>query len=134
MFARITSRFGRRRTSDSAQAPGAQPAPNPGPPCEQELPFNPMLARIIAGRTVQAVAQDGALASVTFADGSLMKIKTGRPAPAAALTGKTVQNVRQGGLCLELLFQDNSVATVTLAEETSSVLLRDAQGKFEYAD
>ena len=93
-----------------------------------------MLARIIAGRTVRAVAQDGTLASVTFADGSVMKIKSGAPAPVDALIGKTVQNVRQGGLCLELLFQDGSMAAVTLAEETSSVLLRDAQGAFEYAD
>jgi hypothetical protein len=134
MFARLTSLFGRRQPASSERPSGARPASRPGPPCDPELPLNPMLAHIIAGRTVRAVAQDGTLASVTFADGSVMKIKSGAPAPVDALIGKTVQNVRQGGLCLELLFQDDSMAAVTLAEETSSVLLRDAQGAFEYAD
>jgi hypothetical protein len=96
--------------------------------------MNEMLARIIKGRTIGSVTQEGSLASVQFADGSLMKIKTGAPAPVDTLEGKTVQSVRQGGLCLELLFQDKSAGTIALAEETSSVLLRDAEGKFEYAD
>jgi hypothetical protein len=99
-----------------------------------ELPANRILERIIVGRTIQAVAPETTPASITFVDGSVMKIKTGAPLPAEAPTGKTVQKVRQAGLRLELEFTDHSRATISLAEETSSVLLRDGQGTFEYAD
>ncbi len=128
----MTSRFAKffkRQEPQPSPAPaetGAQPA--------TELPTNSMLERIIAGRTIQAVAQENQPASVTFADGSVMKIKTAAPLPAEAMTGKTVKKVRQGGLRLELLFADDSQATISLAEETSSVLLRDSKGTFEYAD
>ncbi len=121
----------------SGASPGGPGKPQPntadGEP-DTPLPPNRMLERLIAGRTVQAVAQDTAPASVTFSDGSVMKIKTGAPLPAATLTGKTIKAVRQGGLRLELDFADGSQAALTLAEETSSVLLRDARGNFEYAD
>ena len=134
MFARLTRLFRRKPRPHEGQQSSARPASGPCPPCGPQPPLNPMLARIIAGRTVRTVTQDGPHANLTFADGSLMKIKTGAPAPVDALIGKTVQEVRQAELCLELLFDDGSVAAITLAEETSSVMLRDAQGTFEYSD
>jgi hypothetical protein len=146
MFSRIAALFRRhpvdRRHPAGAPStggpagagPSAGAGSNSGQPTGPALPPNQMLQRIIAGRTISAVAQDTAPASLTFADGSVMKIKTGAALPADALLGKTVQHVRQGGLSLQLQFQDGSAATLTLAEETSSVLLRDAKGAFEYAD
>ncbi len=128
----MASRFGKfikRQKPQPPAAPVEAGAQSPG-----ELPANSMLERIIAGRTIQAVAQESQPASVTFTDGSVMKIKTGAPLPSEAMTGKTVKQVRQGGLRLELLFTDDSQATIGLAEETSSVLLRDGKGTFEYAD
>ena len=124
----------RRQRSHSATTPGVGSGAYPSRPPDAELPPNKMLERIIAGRTIQAVAQDTTPASITFADGSVMQIKTGAALPAEALIGKTVKKVRQGGLRLELQFQDDSKGAITLAEETSSVLLRDSKGTFEYAD
>ncbi len=72
---------------------------------------------------------------VTFADGSIMKIKTGGPGPAAdALIGHTVKMVHQADTTMDWNFTDNSTARVRLAEATSSVILRDKDGNFEYAD
>jgi hypothetical protein len=42
--------------------------------------------------------------------------------------------VRQKGTEFDLEFVDNSKAKITLAEETSSVMLRDKAGEMEYAD
>jgi hypothetical protein len=99
------------------------------------MALNRKLTPIIAGRTVQSVAQDAGMLTLTFADGSVMHIKTGGPAPAPdALAGHTVQTVQQGGTELDLNFTDKSTARVQLAEATSSVLLRDKDGNFEYAD
>jgi hypothetical protein len=126
MVRRIGDLFRRRQSSQ--QAPGPAQTPDP------VLRRNTMLERLIAGRTVQAVTPDATPASITFTDGSVMKVKTSAPLPADALMGKTVQQVRQGGLRLALQFEGGSTATIALAEETSSVLLRDAKGTFEYAD
>lgn len=143
MFARFANLFGRKPAAAadrpaSAATPGATTSPAAAPgqaaPCPPDLPANDMLAHIISGRTIRTVSQDGGVAAVTFADGSVMKIKTGASAPVDALVGKTVQQVRQGGVCLDLIFQDSATARVILAEQASSVLLRDGEGKFEYAD
>ncbi len=95
---------------------------------------NEKLTPLLAGRTIKSASQSDNLLVVTFGDGSTMKVKTGGPAPAATLQGHTVQMVRQGGAVIELDFTDKSTAQIKLAEATSSVMLRDAKGKFEYAD
>jgi len=98
------------------------------------VPPNQKLTPILRGRTIKSAVQTDNLLVLTFADGSTMKVKTGGPAPTAALQGRTVKMVRQGGVIMELDFSDNSKAQIKLAEETSSVMLRNATGKFEYAD
>ena len=95
---------------------------------------NEKLTPILAGRKVKSASQSDNLLVVTFTDGSTMKVKTGAPAPTTALQAHTVKMVRQDGMVMELDFSDNSKAQIRLAEETSSVMLRDANGKFEYAD
>jgi len=96
--------------------------------------LNQQLTPILKGRTVNSAVQTDNLLVVTFTNGSTMKVKTGGPAPIAALQGHTVKLVRQGGVVMELAFSDNSKAQIKLAEETSSVMVRNATGKFEYAD
>ncbi len=99
------------------------------------MSVNRKLTPLIAGRTVQSVAQDAGALNLTFADGSVMHIKTGGPAPAPdALAGHTVKAVQQAGTTMDLNFTDNSTGRIRLAEATSSVLLRDKDGNFEYAD
>ncbi len=123
-----------RRIANFFRQQPAGAEPGAGPPPDTELRPNTMLQRIIAGRTIRALAVNAAPASITFTDGSVMRVKTGAPLQAGTLIGKTIKSVRQGGLRLELQFEDGSTAQITLAEETSSVLLRDAKGTFEYAD
>ncbi len=99
------------------------------------LPRNKKLTPLLAGRTIQTSAQAEGLLNITFQDGSFMKIKTGGPGPSAEmLSGKVVKEVYQEGTELDLQFTDNSMAIIKLAEATSSVMLRDGQGEFEYSD
>ncbi len=95
---------------------------------------NRKLTPIIAGRTIKAVAQNDGALNVTFSDGSNMRIKTDSEVPAGQMVGRTVKAVRQGGTEMDLDMQDGTSAAITLAEETSSVMLRDAGGELEYAD
>ena len=47
---------------------------------------------------------------------------------------RKVQAVQQSDTDLVLQFEDGSTMRVKLAEPTSSVMVRDAQNKMEYAD
>jgi hypothetical protein len=50
------------------------------------------------------------------------------------IKGRTVKQVRQEGSVLHLDFEDDSTMEIKLAEETSSVMVRDGKNKMEYAD
>ena len=45
-----------------------------------------------------------------------------------------MQSVQQSGVDFILQFEDGSTMHIKLAEPTSSVMVRDAQNKLEYAD
>jgi hypothetical protein len=47
---------------------------------------------------------------------------------------RKVQSVQQSGVDFILQFEDGSTMHIKLAEPTSSVMVRDAQNKMEYAD
>ena len=93
---------------------------------------NKKLTGIIKGRTIKTASAGDDATTITFSDGSSMKVKTG--AKADALNGREVKAVRQQGTTLNLDFTDGSSAQVRLAEATSSVMLRDSKGAMEYAD
>ena len=96
---------------------------------------NQKLSKTIAGRTIAATAQEAGLLTVTFADGSVMRVKTAPAATNAAVnTGAAIKKVRQKGTTLNLDLEDGSTFSVQTAEATSSVMLRDNAGKMEYAD
>ena len=95
---------------------------------------NQKLTKIIAGRTIAGTSQADGLFTITFADGSIMKIKTAPSITNSAATGGTVAKVQQQGTTLALVLEGGSTVTITTAEETSSVMLRDTAGKMEYAD
>lgn len=95
--------------------------------------LNKKLTPIVAKRTVKHVAQKNGELDITFADGSLMKIKTG-DAFSGSIEGKEIKAVRQKAKQLDLDFADGTSAEIALAEETSSVMLRDSNGTLEYAD
>jgi hypothetical protein len=50
------------------------------------------------------------------------------------VAGRTVSGVRQDGHTLSIEFSDGSTLQIQLADPASSVMLRDKQGKLEYAD
>jgi hypothetical protein len=52
----------------------------------------------------------------------------------AVIAGRTVSGARQDGPALYLDFADGSTLQIKLADPASSVMLRDRQGKLEYAD
>jgi len=93
--------------------------------------LNKKLTPIIAGRTVKHTKQSDGLLQIEFDDGSVMKIKTGTPF-TASIAGRTVKAVRQRATEFDLDFADGTSAAITLAEETSSVMLRNAAGVLEF--
>ena len=96
---------------------------------------NQKLTKTIAGRTIAATAQEPGLLTVTFADGSVMKVKTTPASTNTAVnSGAAIKKVRQKGTTLNLDLEDGSTFGVQTAEATSSVMLRDQAGKLEYAD
>jgi hypothetical protein len=52
----------------------------------------------------------------------------------AVISGRAVTGVRQDGPTLNLDFSDGSTLQIKLADPASSVMLRNKQGKMEYAD
>jgi len=95
---------------------------------------NKKLTKILQGRTVEKVAEMDKRLTVEFHDGSKLTVKIGDGETSGTPVGLTVKGVRQKDTTLNLDFTDGSVLAVPLAEETSSVMLRDANGTLEYAD
>src|SRR5262245_61259762 len=94
---------------------------------------NQKLTSIIAGRTVKSATQTGGVLQIEFSDSSVMRIKTGAPFKDS-IAGRQVKAVRQKATEFDLDFTDGTTAKITLAAETSSVMLRDHAGVMEYAD
>ncbi len=94
---------------------------------------NHKLTGVLQGRIIEGVVPQGSLLTVSLDDGSVVTIKTGGEAGGAAV-GKTVQSVRQSGVNLDLDFTDQSSWRITLAEATSSVMVRDKNHAMVYAD
>ena len=98
------------------------------------MALNRKLTPVLAGRTVQSVSQENNMLWITFADGSVMKVKTSAGGSNEAITGRAVNRVRQAGNTMNIDFADGTSLAVALAEPTSSVMLRDKNGVMEYAD
>ena len=96
---------------------------------------NQKLTKIIAGRITSGTAEADGVLTLTFDDGSTMRVKTA-PANtnAAAATGGKLVKVREQGTDLELDLEGGGSVRIQTAEATSSVMLRDKAGKLEYAD
>ena len=95
---------------------------------------NQKLTKIIAGRSISGTAQADGLLTITFDDGSTMKVKVAPSNANTAATGGKVAKVRQQGTDLILDVEGGGSVQIATAEATSSVMLRDRAGKMEYAD
>jgi hypothetical protein len=94
---------------------------------------NHKLTGVIKGRTVMGTQNQGGTLLVHFQDGSSMTVKTAGSANNAA-TGGTVAAVRQQGTTLDIDMESGSTWNITMAEPTSSVMVRDQNRTLEYAD
>jgi hypothetical protein len=90
----------------------------------EDMALNRKLTPIIHGRKVESISQRSDVLSITFSDGSTLRVKTGGPVSAEALSGRAVRKVRQRGDIMNLDFAVGSSAEIKLSEATSSVMLR----------
>ena len=95
---------------------------------------NQKLTHLIAGRSISGTAQAGDVLTVTLDDGSVLTIKTAPSNTNAAATGGKIVKVQQQGTDLAFVLDGGKTLAVKLAEETSSVMMRDKAGGFAYAD
>ncbi len=95
---------------------------------------NQKLTRIIAGRTVSGTTQADNLLTLTFDDGSAMRVKVAAGYTNTAVAGDKIVKVQQQGTTLLLDMETGGPLKIDTAEATSSVMLRDKAGKLEYAD
>ena len=94
---------------------------------------NHKLTGVLQGRTISGTSNQGDTLTIHFDDGSQMTVQTAGSSNSAA-TGGTVKAVRQQGTTLALDFEAGGTMEIPLAEETSSVMVRDKGGAMEYAD
>jgi hypothetical protein len=102
------------------------------------MPSNHKLTGVIKGRTIVGAApssDDASTYLLQFDDGSKMKIKVAEAPPTLpAPLNSPIKAVRQNEVILCLDLENGASLAFPLAEATSSVLLRDKNGGFEYAD
>ncbi len=94
---------------------------------------NHKLTSVLKGRTITGTGNSNGALTVHFDDGSQMTVQTTGSSNSAA-TGGTVAAVRQRERRLDLDFTGGGTLEIPLAEETSSVMVRDKNNAMEYAD
>jgi len=94
---------------------------------------NHKLTSLIQGRTIAGTSNQSNALTLSFSDGSKMTVQTAGSSNSAS-TGGTVKAVRQQGTTLSLDMESGSTLEIPTAEETSSVMVRAADGAMEYAD
>lgn len=94
---------------------------------------NHKLTDLLQGRTIAGTSNSNNVLTILFTDGSKMTVQTAGSSNSAS-TGGTIKAVRQQGTTLTLDMEDGSTLEIPLAEETSSVMVRDGSGTMEYAD
>lgn len=95
---------------------------------------NQKLTKLIAGRRISGTTYADNLLTITFDDGSTMKVKVAVGYTYTAVTGDKIVKVQQQGTALLMAMETGSPLKIDTAEATSSVMLRDKVGKLEYTD
>jgi hypothetical protein len=97
------------------------------------IEINEKLTRVIRGRSIELVTQEGGLVTIVFDDYSTMRVKVaGGPTMNMLGEGK-IESVAEGGAELTLVGEDSRTSTLRLAEPGSSVSVKDKSGQIEYA-
>ena len=97
------------------------------------MAMNNKLTGVIRGRAIQDVASVDGTLTILFDDGSTMTVQTA-DGPVPNLGSGKVKSVWQEGTTLTFGFEDGTKCAVEMEEETSSVMLRDRDQSFEYAN
>ena len=99
----------------------------------ETMASNHKLTSLLQGRTIAGTSNQNDALTISFSDGSKMTVQTSGSSNSAS-TGGTVKAVRQQGTTLNLDMENGGTLEIPTAEETSSVMVRAADGTMEYAD
>ncbi|MBW0000330.1 MAG: hypothetical protein JO015_14615 [Verrucomicrobia bacterium] len=91
---------------------------------------NRKLTNVLKGRTIQAEAGDQGHVTITFQDGSTLKLKVAGQATVTA--GAKVKAVHESGDQFQIDVEGGPSVQLRLADPGSSVALRDKNGAVEY--
>lgn len=94
---------------------------------------NHKLTSLLQGRVIAGTSNADNALTISFTNQSKMTVQTAGSSNSAS-TGGTVKAVRQSGTTLNLDMETGGTMEIPLAEETSSVMVRDGSGTMEYAD
>jgi hypothetical protein len=98
------------------------------------MALNRKLTPLLAGRVINSFLPEEGTLWIVFTDGSELRIKNTASALHESFIGRTVQRVRQDGTSMTIDYDDDTSLEITLAEATSSVMLRNKDCVLEYAD
>ena len=94
---------------------------------------NHKLTSVLQGKTIAGTSNQNNALTLSFTDNSKMTVQTAGSSNSAS-TGGIIKAVRQQGTTLSLDMEDGGTLEIPTAEETSSVMVRSADGTMEYAD
>ena len=94
------------------------------------MQLNRKLGKLLKGRTVQSESGDEGNVTITFQDGSTLKLKVAGQATVTA--GAKVYAVHESGDQFQIDVENGPSVQVRLADPGSSVALRDRNGTVEY--
>ncbi len=94
---------------------------------------NHKLTSVLEGRSIAGTSNQNDALTISFTDGSKMTVQTAGSSNSAS-TGGTVKAVRQQGTTLSLDMEGGDTLDIQTAAQTSSVMVRSADGTMEYAD
>jgi hypothetical protein len=94
------------------------------------MQLNRKLSKLLKGRTIQSESGDQGQVTITFDDGSTLKLKVAGQATVSV--GAKVKAVHESGEQFRVDLEGGSPMLVRLADPGSSVALRDKSGAVEY--
>lgn len=94
------------------------------------MALNRKLSPILHGRRIAKSEASAGQLSVSFSDGSCLRVRLAEPAQPPG--SGSIEKVLERGSRFVLVLAGGSQAEMTLADPGSSVSLRDGQGKVEY--
>jgi hypothetical protein len=93
------------------------------------MEMNQRLTRIIRGRSVELVMQEGGLVTIVFDDYSTMRVKVSGGPTMNSLAESKIESVGEGGAELTLVGEDCGTATLRQQYQPSKKVIYDRTGR-----